>query len=582
MLRVPRKRRTRGAYTGVELPASGKPVLYLLVNLEGDALNVENRKILVLGGGGMVGLAMCRELLELQPREIQSLTLAESEDACRELAPLARTTILTPSAGDVFGLVHGGTRREKIRAQLNPLDSGNLQGFILYDLLAGSRPDIVIDAVNTATGIAYRDIFSAADKVLAQIDGRQTDGGEIGESEVETLLEALYMPRLIRHIQIMYNGMLDAGTGVYVKVGTTGTGGMGLNVPYTHSEEKPSRTLLAKTAMAGAHSMLLFLMARTPGGPIVKEIKPAAAIAWKRIGYGAIHRKREPIHLVDAQPRPLGSTFSSDDPNAARVRDETFDNVFIDTGENGVFSLEEFVTISSGEQMEFVTPEEIAKYAVFEIIGGNTGYDVMGALDSAVLGPTYRAGLLRHWAIEKMTALEKEHGVRSVAFELLGPPKNSKLLFEAHLLRAAFRTMGAVRESTAELVCERLNRLVREEPEEANRIMSVGMPILLASGEVVRGPKVIVPPDACNEEVTPEKLERWARDGWVDLRLANCAKCVERFRRIQEEVQSLPEGDTSSRNLRDRFFWNEAQGIQPGKTVAWILSTEEGGWRWKR
>ncbi|HWN45215.1 MAG TPA: short-chain dehydrogenase, partial [Thermoanaerobaculia bacterium] len=350
----------------------------------------------------------------------------------------------------------------------------------------------------------------------------------------------------------------------------------------THSEEKPSRNLLAKTAMAGAHSMLLFLMARTPGGPIVKEIKPAAAIAWKRIGYGAIHRKREPIHLVDAQPRPLGSTFSTDDPGAARVREETFDNVFIDTGENGVFSLEEFVTISSGEQMEFVTPEEIAKYAVFEILGGNTGYDVVGALDSAVLGPTYRAGLLRHWAIEKMTALEKEHGVRSVAFELLGPPKNSKLLFEAHLLRAAFRTMGAVRESTAELVCERLNRLVREEPEEANRIVSVGMPILLESGEVVRGPRVIVPPDACNEEVTPEKLERWVRDGWVDLRLANCAKWVARFRRIQEEVQSLPEGDTSSRNLRDRFFWNEAQGIQPGKTVAWILSTEEGGWRWKR
>lgn len=526
----------------------------------------------------MVGLAMCRELLERRPREIQihSLTLAESEEACRELAPLARTSVLTPSAGDIFGLVHGGTRREKIRAQLNPLVGDDLQGFVLYDLLVGSRPHIVIDAVNTATGIAYRDIFSTAEKVLAQLDGG------MDEAEVEALLESLYMPRLIRHIQIMYNGMLDAGTGVYVKVGTTGTGGMGLNVPYTHSEEKPSRTLLSKTAMAGAHSMLLFLMARTPGGPIVKEIKPAAAIAWKRIGYGPIHRRREPIRLVDAQPRPLGSTFSSEDPGAARVREETFDSVFIDTGENGVFSLEEFVTITSGEQMEFVTPEEIARYAVFEIEGGNTGYDIVSALDSAVLGPTYRAGLLRHWAIEKMTALEKEHGVRSVAFELLGPPKNSKLLFEAHLLRAAFRTMGAVRESTAEEVCERLNRLVREEPEEANRIVSVGMPILLESGEVLRGPRVIVPPDACNVEVTPEKLERWVRDGWVDLRLANCAKWVERFRRIHAEVQALPEGDTSSRYLRDRHFWKEAQGIQPGKTVAWILSTEEGGWRWKR
>jgi hypothetical protein len=542
-------------------------------------LNIENRKILVLGGAGMVGLAMCRELLERRPREIQihSLYMSESEEACQELVPLANSTKLTPSAGDIFGLLQGGTKREKIRAQLNRLVGDDLRGFVLYDLLANTRPDIVIDAVNTATGIAYSDIFGAAEKVLGQLDG-----GQLDEDAVEVLLESLYMPRLIRHIQIMYNGMLDAGTRVYVKIGTTGTGGMGLNIPYTHSEEKPSRTLLSKTAMAGAHSMLLFLMARTPDGPIVKEIKPAAAIAWKRIGYGSIKRKRQPIHLVDASPRPLGSTFSSEDPEAAPVREELFENVFIDTGENGVFSLEEFVTITSGDQMEFVTPEEIARYAVFEIEGGNTGYDIMAALDGAVLGPTYRAGILRHWAIEKMSALEKEKGVRSVAFELLGPPKNSKLLFEAHLLRADLKTMKAVRESTPEEVCARLNRLVREQPEEANRIVSIGMPILLESGEILRGPKVLVPGDAVNEEVTPEKLERWVRDGWVDLRLANCGKWVDRFRRIHEEVEALPEGDTSSRHLRDRHFWNEAQGIQPGKTVAWILSSEEKGWRWKR
>ena len=53
---------------------------------------------------------------------------------------------------------------------------------------------------------------------------------------------------------------------------------MGLNIPYTHSEEKPSRVLLSKSAVAGAHSMLLFLMARTPGAQLTKEIKPAAKI----------------------------------------------------------------------------------------------------------------------------------------------------------------------------------------------------------------------------------------------------------------------------------------------------------------
>ena len=76
-----------------------------------------------------------------------------------------------------------------------------------------------------------------------------------------------------------------------LKVGTSGTGGMGFNIPYPHGEEKPSRVLLSKSAVAGAQSLLTFLIARTPGGPpVVKEIKPTAVIAWKDIGYGPIRR----------------------------------------------------------------------------------------------------------------------------------------------------------------------------------------------------------------------------------------------------------------------------------------------------
>jgi hypothetical protein len=129
------------------------------------------------------------------------------------------------------------------------------------------------------------------------------------------------VPQLIRHVQVFYQAMLKARTGAYVKIGTSGTGGMGLNIPYTHSEEKPSRVLLSKSALAGAHTLLLFLMARTPGGPITKEIKPAAAIAWKRIGYGEVLRGGNAVPLFDATP-PLelraGQTFRSRDEAAGR------------------------------------------------------------------------------------------------------------------------------------------------------------------------------------------------------------------------------------------------------------------------
>jgi hypothetical protein len=533
----------------------------------------------VLGGYGLVGLAVCRELLERKPRELQihSLREEESEMARQQLSGEAGETKISISSGDIFGLVDGETRREQIWAQLKQLRDEDLPTFRLYELLADSKPEIVIDCVNTATGIAYRDVYSATSAVWDELSG-----SGLGDETAEDLLEALYIPRLIRHIQVLYRGMSDAQTRVYLKVGTSGTGGMGLNVPYTHSEERPSRVLLSKSAVAGAHSLLLFLMARTPDAPITKEIKPAAAIAWKSIGRGPIYRGRKPVMMVESTPQPVGETFSTVDESAAKMTDQHLETVFIDTGENGIFSLEEFALLTTARQMEFVTPEEIAQYLIYEIEGGNTGHDIINALDNAVLGPTYRAGLMRHWALERMMEFEQQGDTKSVAFEMLGPPRNSKLLFEAHLLREAFGTMTAVRESTPEEITEDLNRLVVDNPRIANEIVSVGIPILLASGEILRATKVIVPSDADNETVTPELLEAWVKDGWVDLRPENCKRWHDRFQAIRNEVVAIPKGETSSRHLRNRRFWDEQRRVQPGKIVGWILSVEEHGARTKR
>jgi hypothetical protein len=541
-------------------------------------MDIEGRKILVLGGYGLVGTAVCRELVAHGAGEIQihSLRLEEAEEARAALAPEAGDTVLTVSAGDIFGLVEASDRRGRIGAQLRPLEDGDLDGFLLYRLLRDSGARIVIDCVNTATAIAYSDIYRNAERLW-----EQSGGGVVDPAMVDDLLEALYVPRLIRHIQVLYRALSGSSVGVYLKVGTSGTGGMGLNVPYTHSEEKPSRVLLSKSAMAGAHSMLLFLMARTPDGPIIKEIKPAAAIAWKRIARGPIYRKGRPIRLVEAEPRPLGATFSTCDPEAGRETDEILDTVFIDTGENGLFSLEEFALLTTSQQMEFVTPEEIARYVIFEIVGGNTGHDIVNALDNAVLGPTYRAGLMRHWALERMIELEAEGESRSVAFEMLGPPRNTKLLFEAHLLREIFGTMSRVRESSAAEIAARLDALVRERPRLAGEIAGVGIPLLLADGTMIRGPEVLVPVQREAEELTPERLERWCEAGWVDLRLANCERWRARFQRIHDELSAMPAGDTSSRYMRDQRFWDEEGSIQPGKIVGWVLSVEEGGDRFK-
>jgi len=541
-------------------------------------VEIQGKKILVLGGYGLVGMAVCRELILRNPAEIVVHSLRESEtvDAKKELLKEEGVCSIQTAYGDIFGQRGEQTSMEKLEGQLGSLHDDNLKSYSLYRLLENEKPDILIDCINTSTAIAYRNIYKTADVVLDQL---KSSG--LTDDAVESLLDSIYIPRLIRHIQILYRGMKDCGTRFYVKVGTTGTGGMGLNIPYTHSEEKPSRVLLSKSALGGAHSMLLFLMARTPDAPITKELKPAAAIGWKKIAYGTIHKKGVPMKMEEGKPASLGSVFSTLDVNAAVVTDRTLDSIFIDTGENGIFSLEEFSALTTGEQMEFVTPEEIAKYLVFEIEGGNTGMDVVNALDNATIGPSYRAGLMRHWALERMVELEKKHDKHSVAFEMLGPPRLSKLLFEAHLLRLIYGKMQTVRSLDAKEMSGTLTQYVLDHPEIANEMISVGFPVMLSDGRVIRGQKVIIPSEADKEVVTPEKLENWIHDGWVDLRVENCQSWVDRFQAIHQDLVEHASGDTSSRYLRNDRFWHHENQILPGKVVGWIFAIEDKGARMK-
>jgi NAD(P)-dependent dehydrogenase (short-subunit alcohol dehydrogenase family) len=494
-------------------------------------MDIAGKSVLVLGGYGLVGQAVARRLIRESPRRIILLSLRreEAEEAVAALREEAQGMALEAAWGDVFTFtdLKDAPRRDvyaepKQRARLiesviAPLTENAAAQYYLHELITSKKPDIIVDAVNTATGIAYQDIY----RTSGQAWGALQAGAPLQE-HLEMLLMTDYVPQLIRHVQVLYQAMVKAGTGAYVKIGTSGTGGMGLNIPYTHSEEKPSRVLLSKSALAGAHTLLLFLMARTPGGPITKEIKPAAAIAWKRIGFGEIKRGGRPVPLfdvdLDAARRPEdGKPFQPHDEGCGRPTGKNLQSVFIDTGENGIFSLEEFSAITTSEQMEFVTPEEIADVVAHEIIGGNTGHDVINALDNAVMGPTYRAGLMRHWALEKLRALEETHGVRSVAFENLGPPRLSKLLHEADLLRRAFATMGRVRDSTPADMSARLDRLIRDDAERRREIASIGIPILLADGRLLRGPDCKIPPagPGAPPTVTPQAVEDWARAGWV-------------------------------------------------------------------
>jgi hypothetical protein len=457
--------------------------------------------------------------------------------------------------------------------------SDAVEGSTLGAMLLQHRPQIIVDCINTATIFAYQNVFASA----GELRRRAADGSADVEA-VERHLANLYLPQLIRHVQLALEAMRRVGTQIYLKIGTSGTGGMGLNIPFTHSEERPSRVLLAKSSLAGAHSLLLYLMARTPNAPAVKEIKPTAAISWKRIAFGDVVRRGVPILRVDStRPVPVDRIF--DVPEGDPEGDPAWESVggplqgvFLDAGENGLFTAPEFETLTALGLMEFITPEEIAEDVVREIRGYPSGHDIVAALDAATAGPTYRAGVMRQFALTRMEALERENSVESVAYEMLGPPRLSKLLFEAAILR---RLTGADLSAAANLDPEETAAgawsLIEGDADLRTRILSIGLPILLPDGlSVLRGREIKVRPDS--SEVL--QLERLIENGWVDLRPANWSRWGRRVRAISEQVVGIGGPDSGSGS--DLEGWQLSGEMRPGALAAWVLRIEDGGVRIKR
>ncbi len=562
---------------------------------------------LILGGGGMVGAQVVDQIARhLAPRRIIVASLYQQEVR----TALARFQREYPDVhfvgfwGDVFlrAAWNSSDRRRKVtRGQL--LDSeehradlyGDLFGDFetayaqsqLVQLILEHKPEVVIDSINTATAISYQDVYTASVVAKRQFDGLAKavetgtpPGMEGAARALDILLISQSVPQLVRHVLMVHRAMIEAGTHLYLKIGTTGTGGMGMNIPYTHSEDKPSAKLMTKTAIAFAHTGLMFLMARTYGGPIVKEIKPGAMIGYADITRRTIREKGEPVFVFTSKAEPLGATLTLHQPVEDFEKLGKLQMAVADTGENGLFAKGEFEAITHLRQMEFVTPEEIARQVMLEIKGSNTGYDVIGAIDSAVMNPSYRAGYLRHFALEEIARLEQETGSHSVALGQLGPPELGKLLWEAHLLKLKYGTLSAVLEHSAETLSAQTYALVLADANLRQTITSVGLPLLTPDGQaLIRGPYIRIPevPGTNKVPLSPASIAQWADKGWVDLRPQSFEKWRERFIRMQREAQKL-RGRGSAAITRQAYLSDE---ISIGAVVGWILNNEMAAYRIK-
>lgn len=569
-----------------------------------------DKTFLLLGGAGLVGLQVARRIAhDLAPERIVIVSLRHDEviealDGPSGLRQMFASQHIdfVGEWGDVFvreefsrrgrtDLLDSYEAREALLADLSGPIEEAYAGSRLVQLILKYRPDVIVDSINTATAISYQDAGSAAtaakqkvDRLLGQLRGSRFDEARHGWKETERAFEVMFLsaavPQLIRHVILVNQAMREVGTRLYLKIGTTGTGGMGLNIPYTHSEDRPSAQLLTKSAIAFAHTGLLFLMARTVDGPIVKEIKPGAMIGYADITCRTIRdHAHHPMRLYTARELELGDTLPlALDPHGFESHGD-LDLPVVDTGENGLFTRGEFETITSVRQMEYVTPEEIALDCALEIRGSNTGRDVIAAIDGAVMSPTYRAGVLRQQALETLARLEKKTGTHSVALGKLGPPELSKLLWEAEILKEIRGTLQAVVDTPAGELSAEAHRLVLANDRIRSAIVSIGVPILTPEGRLLRGPFLKIPEVAGQKEIEIRAgdVDRWAAKGWVDLRPASFAHWQQRFAHMLRASQK-PHMRGSAATTREVYPYEE---IHIGAVVAWIFNNEMAGYRIK-
>lgn len=563
-------------------------------------MDIKDKTVLILGGWGLVGSAVARKLMEAKPKKVilTSLLKKEAEEICDVLNKEFKVkNLFIPFWGNIFvryeykdmnreDILNDPVKRRKTLEDIvNELDGKMLGESCIYKMLQKYKPDLIIDCINTATAIAYQNIYKSYLDIL-NIAKSKEKNYDVLLTATEKMICSSYVPQLIRHAQIIYNAMQKFGTKFYFKVGTSGTGGMGLNIPFTHSEEKPSRVLLSKSSVAGAHTLLLFLMARTPTGPMIKEIKPTASIAWKKIEYGDIKRKNKPIEIFDINPEEtlkLKDNFTRRDVRKFKKVGK-LKTVYIDTGENGIFSRGEFEAITTNGQMEFVTPEEIAENIFRELSGGNTGNDIISALDASAMEPSYRAGFLQNSAVKKIKDLEEKNNTHSVAFEMLGPPRLSKLLFECHMLKLIYKNFKNVIKDSPENIGKKVSSLIYRNHKLRNEIVSIGMPVLLPNGkEILRGPDVKIPSENEGEVInlSSKKINKWAHDGWIDLRVNNWKEWRQRLINIIKDTEKKYDEHFSSRYVFNKEYWDNFKDINIGKIAGWIFINEEQGIRMK-
>lgn len=428
---------------------------------------------------------------------------------------------------------------------------------LLYQLVDQFHPIFIVDAINMATAVGYRQcLYETVRSALAD--------GESVSSHVNAIARSLPVPQLVRFIQTLQQAMKDFKVERYVKVSTTGLGGMGFNIMYTHGdlgEPGLSTKLLGKISAAGILHQLLWTLRHTPGFKI-NMVVPAALIGWGAVAQRSIVPADRP--LVDCDPIPIVNLSASEPLGVlTKVRmlyGKTIASTVVASGENGDYALHDMAAITAPGQMGCITKEEVAT-AVLKALQGNEEHCLLAAMDQAQLRDSANGYHHRRELIDTMQQMVDSRGIPSPSLLNLGP-RVAKLLWELEIISRVCPMLRQAVELSSDELTARCQQLIKDSENHRQMVLSLNLPIITNDFIFL----------SSSEPVTLSDLEGRADKQCVDLRRSNISRWQEAFRRI---INSIDSGEVPSFSN-----WQDVAPdypIKPGELLGYWFTLSGGG-----
>lgn len=510
-------------------------------------------KCILFVGAGQIGKATLKMILEKNPKKIiiHNLTKKESDDIVNQYSSKYKNIEFISSHGNIFMPYYlkdlnnkdlYKKSKEIIEYFYSEITEEKLEKSTIGTLTSIYKPDLIIDAINSATvlGNSYDPEYKK----------------ECYEKNAADCCEKLmvddYITKIINFVYSLQYSIEKFNIKKYIKVSTTGLGGMGINMPYTHGDNPKiqlSSALMGKISASGILHQLLWNLSHTKGMNISLVI-PSTFVGYDSVlneivetDKGLLQKRSVPI-LEEIK-------FNKELTYNNVVTDEYLKFPVVRAGENHVYSKLELEVLTAIGQMEAITKEEVAN-KVIDCIYGNSTNDIITALDRSMLGPTYSGREMIYEIKEKINKLDSS--MPGIATGNLGI-RLSKQLYELSLIKNCFPTIDELSCTDDNEIIEAVKLSLNE--QVISEIITLGMPILLDDNQIYIGDYTLIPTSKEDKIVTLDKIEQWSKIGWVDLRKENIIEWKKTLIEIYKDAKIETEKHDCSIDKQFRKITND-------------------------